>query len=141
MMIWDTTAIWQALAGGLLIGFAASVLLIFNGKIAGISGIVGQALNRSLHGQGWRYAFLIGLIISPLIYGFFKAIPQISITTSDTIIIIAGLLVGIGTRMGNGCTSGHGVCGIARLSLRSIVATVTFMVAGAVTVYILRHMI
>jgi len=141
MMIWDTTAIWYALAGGLLIGFAVSVLFIFNGKIAGISGILGQALSLSFRGQGWRYAFLIGLVISPFVYGFFHTLPDVSIASSNSITIIAGLLVGIGTRMGNGCTSGHGVCGIARFSMRSIVATITFMATGIVTVFIIRHLI
>ncbi len=140
-MIWDTTAIWHALLGGILIGFAVSILLIFNGKIAGISGILGGALNAKFHGQGWRYTFLLGLLLSPVLYGAFSTLPTITISASNTAIVIAGLLVGVGTRMGNGCTSGHGICGIARLSSRSIIATLTFMGFGILTVFILRHLI
>lgn len=140
-MVWNTTAIWSALAGGLLIGLATSILLIFNGKIAGISGILGQSLQRSVQGQGWRYSFLLGLLLSPVVYRFFTPLPSMTISANNTAIIIAGLLVGIGTRMGNGCTSGHGVCGIARLSLRSIIATLTFMCFGMLTVFIIRHVL
>lgn len=141
MMIWDTSAVLNALYGGLLLGFAVSFLYIFNGKLAGISGILGEALSTKLSGQGWRYAFLFGLVLSPIIYGFFLPLPIIKITASNPAIIVAGLLVGIGTRMANGCTSGHGVCGMARFSPRSIIATLVFMGFGILTVLMLRHML
>ena len=141
MMAWDTTSIMDALYGGLLIGLAVSILLIFNGRVAGISGILGQALSTSFRGQGWRYAFLIGLFLSPIIYGFFWVVPNVFMTANNTTIIVAGLLVGIGTQLGNGCTSGHGVCGIARLSKRSVIATITFMCFGMLTVFIIGHVV
>ncbi len=140
-MVWYTSAVLNALYGGLLIGTAVSILLIFNGRIAGISGIIGQTLSVNFRPQAWRLAFIIGLLASPFIYARFLPIPDVTITSNHTIIILAGLLVGFGTRLGNGCTSGHGVCGIARFSLRSIVATMTFIIAGAITVYFLRHII
>jgi len=116
-------------------------LLVFNGKIAGISGILGQSLTLSFRHHLWRYAFLTGLLLSPVIYAAFWTLPSFSITNNSVLIILAGLLVGIGTRMSNGCTSGHGVCGIARFSTRSIIATLTFMPAGMVTVFVMRHLI
>lgn len=139
-MIWDINTALNALYGGLLIGAAISVLIIFSGKIAGISGILGQALSFDMKTQAWRYAFLLGLVISPIIYGFFLPMPAFKLSGNNFMIIVAGLLVGFGTRLGNGCTSGHGVCGVARFSLRSIVATVTFIVFGMLTVYCIRHL-
>lgn len=140
-MIWDITAIFNALLGGLLIGVAVSILLLINGKIAGISGILGQTISINVKANSWRIAFLLGLVISPLVYGLFYPLPSFKLNSNSLTIIAAGLLVGFGTRLGNGCTSGHGVCGIARFSIRSVVATVTFIAFGMLTVYIIRHVI
>jgi uncharacterized membrane protein YedE/YeeE len=131
-----------SLCGGMLIGLSASLLLLCNGKIAGISGIVGGLLNPIQDDTVWRVLFVVGLLVGGLFFSFFS--PQVftfSISRSPGALILAGLLVGIGSRLGNGCTSGHGVCGISRFSVRSIVATVTFMVTGIVTVYIINHLL
>jgi uncharacterized membrane protein YedE/YeeE len=131
---------WSALAGGLLIGLAAALFILLNGRIAGISGILGGLLRPNKGDIGWRIAFIGGLIFAPLIYGVFYALPVIQIDADAGILIGAGLLVGIGTRYGAGCTSGHGVCGISRLSPRSMAATGLFMAAGFITVFMLRHL-
>ena len=126
-----------SLAGGMLIGLSAVMLLLLNGRIAGISGIVG----RLAQGVGWttNLAFVLGLLLGPLIYLLaFDGWPTVEITASWPLIIIAGLLVGFGSRMGSGCTSGHGVLGLARLSPRSMAAVATFLTAGAVAVAVLR---
>lgn len=129
-----------ALAGGLLVGISATLLLWANGRIAGISGIAGGLLSFNRAELSWRLLFLVGLVGGVGIYRLFDgSLPQIALTSSLPILIIGGLLVGIGTRMGGGCTSGHSVCGIARFSTRSIVATITFMVVAAVTVFVVRH--
>lgn len=132
---------WHALAGGLLIGLAAALFILFNGKIAGISGILGGLLRPVKGDVLWRIAFLLGLMISPLVFALFRPLPDVTIDASNVTLVIAGLLVGLGTRYGAGCTSGHGVCGLSRLSLRSLVATLAFMAAGFLTVYIVRHLI
>jgi uncharacterized membrane protein YedE/YeeE len=130
---------WTALAGGLLIGLAASAFVLLNGRIAGISGILGGLL-RPAHGDiAWRVAFLAGLVGAPLVYSLFSVLPEARVDTGNGSLAAAGLLVGLGTRYGAGCTSGHGVCGLSRLSPRSLVATVSFMLAGFVTVFVLRH--
>ena len=131
-----------ALAGGMLIGLASIALMALLGRIAGISGIVGGLLKPSAAEVPWRLAFIAGLIVAPLL--FWAATgnrPEVTIDASTNILIAAGLLVGIGTRIGAGCTSGHGVCGFARVSKRSIVATVTFMAVAIATVAIMRHLI
>ncbi|GFM49869.1 hypothetical protein PSCICL_23930 [Pseudomonas cichorii] len=130
---------WSALAGGLLIGLAASLFVLGNGRITGISGLLASLLQQG-EGRNEKALFIVGLLVSPLIWGLFSAWPAMSFETSWPGLIVAGLLVGIGTRYGSGCTSGHGVCGIARLSPRSMVATVVFMLAGFCTVFILRHL-
>jgi uncharacterized protein len=141
-----------SLAGGLLIGAAAVLLLLGNGRIAGISGIVGglfsglvAALSGGLTGaargdRAWRLAFIAGLFAAPWLWRLAAPLPVPVIAASPVTLIVAGLLVGIGTRYASGCTSGHGVCGIARGSLRSIVATLAFMAAGFATVYVVRHL-
>jgi uncharacterized membrane protein YedE/YeeE len=129
-----------ALAGGLLIGLAAAVFVLFNGRIAGISGILGGLIKPRSGDIGWRLAFTGGLIGAPVIYSLFWRLPDIHIEANPVTLIIAGLIVGFGTRIGSGCTSGHGVCGISRLSPRSIVATFTFMATGFVTVFLVRHL-
>lgn len=132
---------YSALTGGVLIGLAVSLLLLLNGRIAGISGIAGGILPPWRDDIGWRICFLAGLILAPTLYKLLGGQINIQIHTSLPVMAVAGLLVGYGTSLGRGCTSGHGVCGLARLSVRSAAATLTFMLTGAVTVYIVRHLI
>lgn len=132
----------SALAGGVLIGLGAAVLLILNGRLAGVSGIVGTLLRPSGEETGWRIAFIAGLIAGPLAYRLIAGgIPPITIDAPWPILVAGGLLVGFGTNLGSGCTSGHGVCGMARLSPRSVAATVTFMLCAMITVYLARHVV
>ena len=138
---WTSFTPWSAVVGGLIIGVAVSLFVLVNGRIAGISGIVGGLLRPRTGDVVWRFAFVAGLILAPLVYAIATTLPSIDIAASDPTLILAGVLVGIGTRYGAGCTSGHGVCGLSRLSPRSIVATVTFMGAGFATVFVARHMI
>lgn len=139
MIDWIRFTPWAALAGGLLIGLAAAVFVLFNGRIAGISGVLGGLLRPVRGDAGWRMAFLAGLMAAPVLYGLVAALPEVTVDAGEGTLVIAGLLVGVGTRYGAGCTSGHGVCGISRKSPRSLVATAVFMFAGFVTVYIVRH--
>ncbi len=129
----------SASLGGLLIGLATMVLWLANGRIAGISGIVGGLPSARPGDVGWRIAFLAGLIVAPQVYAAFAGTPVVRLDAVVPVILAGGLLVGFGTRLGGGCTSGHGVCGIARLSPRSLVATGLFMAAGIVTVFLTRH--
>jgi uncharacterized protein len=142
---WNAFTPWSALTGGALVGLAAALLVLLNGRVAGISSIVGGLLmpsRTSTQGdRSWRLAFLAGLVATPLLYGMVAAAPTTAINTSWLGLIAAGLLVGLGTRAGAGCTSGHGVCGLSRLSLRSAVATLCFMGAGFATVFVLRHVL
>jgi hypothetical protein len=130
---------WTAAAGGLLIGGAAALLLITNGRVAGISGILGGALVRAPGDRLWRVCFLLGLPLGALAMGVARGGLEIRLPASPTALVIAGLLVGFGTQLGSGCTSGHGVCGMARGSRRSLVATILFMLTGALTVHWVRH--
>ena len=129
-----------ALIGGALLGASAVGYLYVNGRIVGISGMLSQILNLQTVFKSPALWFMLGLIVMPFIYAGFQT-PEIVIDASPWLMVVAGLLVGFGTRLGSGCTSGHGICGMSRLSLRSIVATLTFMLAGFVTVYIMRHVI
>lgn len=138
---WSNFTPWTALAGGALIGLASAIFVLFNGRIAGISGIIGGLIKPRLHDTSWRIAFIAGLVLAPLIWQLFAALPNIQIDTSTSVTIAAGLITGFGTRYGSGCTSGHGVCGISRLSPRSMVATLIFMSFGFLTVYISRHLL
>lgn len=138
---WNNFTPWTALAGGALIGLASAIFVLFNGRIAGITGILGGLLRPKLRDIGWRLAFIIGLIAAPFAWLLFAPLPDIQIEASNTLLALAGLVVGIGTRYGSGCTSGHGVCGISRLSPRSIIATLAFMASGVITVYVARHLI
>src|SRR3954452_7874069 len=138
---WNAFTPWHAAAGGVAIGFAAAMLLLLNGRIAGISGILGSLLKPARGDIGWRVAFLVGLIGAPIVYALFGKVPMPQIDAGYGALIAAGLLVGIGTRYGSGCTSGHGVCGISRLSPRSLAATAVFMLAGFVTVFVFRHLL
>lgn len=138
---WPNFTPWTALAGGALIGLAASMLILLNGRIAGISGILGGLLRPGPGEIAWRAAFLIGLVAAPWLYAVAAPLPAVRMDVSDSMLIAAGLLVGLGTRYGAGCTSGHGVCGLSRLSPRSLAATLAFMAAGFATVYVVRHLI
>lgn len=141
MIDWVNFTPWTSLAGGMLIGLSAAMFLLFNGRIAGISGILGGLLQWPTGDLAWRIAFLLGLVGAPLVYGLFAPLPTVQVDAGAITLVAAGLLVGIGTRYGSGCTSGHGVCGLSRRSPRSLVATVAFMVAGFLTVFIVRHVI
>ena len=132
----------SALIGGGMIGLASVALMLFIGRIAGIAGIVGGLFGSVGSGIGWRLAFVAGLIAGPFVVPLAGgAIPDVTIDAPLPIVVAAGLLVGFGTRLGSGCTSGHGVCGLARLSPRSLVATLSFMAAGAAVVFVFRHLI
>ena len=128
-----------SLIGGLLIGFSTLLMILWLGKIAGISGIVGQLWSAAVGDRAWRLAFVSGLMLAPLLYACWAPLPAVQIVTSTPGLVVAGLLVGFGTRLGSGCTSGHGVCGLSRLSLRSLVATLTFMATAILVVWLLRH--
>ena len=141
MIDWAHFTPWSSLAGGLLIGVATAMFLLFNGRIAGISGILGGLLRPIAGDIGWRLAFVLGLLGAPLVYGLAARTPTVHVDADMSTLVVAGLLVGVGTRYGSGCTSGHGVCGLSRLSPRSMVATASFMLAGFVTVFIVRHLI
>ena len=131
---------YQSLLGGALIGLSASLLLLFDGRIAGISGIAGGFLSRWSRDSLWRILFVVGLVCGPAVFRLISGNwPEITVTTSTFLLAPAGLLVGIGTQLGSGCTSGHGVCGLGRLSLRSFAAVSAFMLAAAVTVALIRH--
>ena len=140
MIDWEHFTPWSSLTGGLLIGAAAAMLLLFNGRIAGVSGILGGLLRPMAGDIGWRMAVVFGLVGAPLVYGLAAPLPSVHVDADMTTLVVAGLLVGVGTRYGSGCTSGHGVCGLSRLSPRSMAATAAFMIAGFVTVFIARHL-
>jgi len=136
------SAYYAPLAGGIMIGLATALLLLATGRIAGISGILGGLLARREGGGdiAWRLSFLAGLVAAPLVYSLFAALPAVQVDAGTGMLIGAGLLVGVGTRYGSGCTSGHGVCGLSRLSPRSLVATLCFMAAGVVIVAVVRSL-
>lgn len=136
---WNAFTPWTALAGGGLIGLAAAMFVLLNGRIAGISGILGGLFRPARSDLGWRVAFLAGLVGAPLVYALLTSLPPLQIDAGYESLLAAGFIVGLGTRYGSGCTSGHGVCGISRLSPRSLVATVAFMLAGFATVFLVRH--
>ncbi|MFN0317504.1 MAG: YeeE/YedE family protein [Burkholderiales bacterium] len=141
---WEHFTPWASLSGGILLGVASAMFILLNGRILGISGILGGLLPPRSGDASWRVALLLGLAASPAVFailapaGFMQA-PRID--AGYGLVALAGLLVGTGTRYGGGCTSGHGVCGMARLSPRSLVATLVFMVAGMATVFVLRHLV
>ena len=141
---WTAFTPWASLGGGLLLGLASALFILLNGRILGISGILGGLLVPRMGDIGWRLAFLLGMGAAPLV---FMALMPAGLVQAPRIdagygaIAVAGLLVGFGTRYGSGCTSGHGVCGMSRMSPRSMVATLTFMAAGFVMVYVVRHAI
>ncbi|SUP49486.1 YeeE/YedE [Vibrio metschnikovii] len=133
---------WYSLFGGMLLGVSATLLLLLNGKVAGISGILGGLLTPKAQDTAWRWLFIIGLVVGG-VFGvrLLAAEVPLQYSSSTGMLIIAGLLVGLGTRLGNGCTSGHGICGIGRLSLRSIVATGIFMLVAGITVFVRLHLL
>ncbi|MFC5519750.1 YeeE/YedE family protein [Polaromonas jejuensis] len=138
---WNAFTPWPALAGGVLIGVAAAMFVLLNGRIAGISGVLGGLLKPVKGDIAWRAAFVLGLVGAPLVYGLFQFPPTPQIDAEYAALVVAGLLVGVGTRYGAGCTSGHGVCGLSRLSPRSLAATLSFMAAGFATVWVIRHLV
>ena len=138
---WGAFTPVSALIGGAIIGVAAALFVVLNGRIAGISGIVGGLLRPQAGDLSWRIAFVAGLVAAPLAYSLFAVLPEVQIDAGYALLVAAGLIVGVGTRYGAGCTSGHGVCGIARMSPRSIVATLAFMGTGFVTVFATRHLL
>lgn len=138
---WVNFTPWSSLAGGLLIGLATAIFLLFNGRIAGVSGVVGGLLRPADGDIAWRIAFIAGIVLAPFAFRLAAPLPSVQIGADTMTLIAAGLLVGLGTRYGAGCTSGHGVCGLSRRSPRSIVATACFMFAGFMTVYAVRHLL
>lgn len=130
---------WMSLLGGMMLGLSATLLLLFNGKIAGISGIVGQIFTGKQGDTAWRILFVVGMIIGGTLSAKWMGIPPATMVVSMPLVLVAGLLVGLGTKWGNGCTSGHGICGMGRLSPRSMVATITFMLVAMMTTYLMLH--
>lgn len=139
MIDWQSFTPVSAFAGGAVIGLATALLLLLAGRIAGISGIVGGLIELRKGDIAWRAAFVSGLLLAPWLWRWFGELPPVRIETGDALLALAGLAVGIGTRYGSGCTSGHGVCGLSRLSPRSMVATLLFMAMGMAVVYVIRH--
>lgn len=140
---WNNFTPWASLAGGILLGLASALFILVNGRILGISGILGGLLTPKRSDAGWRVAFMLGMLAAPATLALMAPPGLVSTPRIDAgyvIVIIAGLLVGYGTRLGSGCTSGHGVCGLSRLSPRSLVATGSFMAAGFAMVYVVRHL-
>ena len=138
---WNAFTPGSALVGGMLVGLAAALFVLLSGRIAGISGVLGGLLIPARRDIAWRVAFILGLVVAPLVYGIFDRVPRPQIDAGTGVLVLAGLLVGVGTRYGSGCTSGHGVCGLSQLSPRSLAATLAFMGAGFVTVFAVRHLL
>lgn len=138
---WNNFTPWASLSGGILLGLASAAFILFNGRILGISGIIGGLLRPKSGDAGWRLSFVLGMLAAPLVYFVVAGPSAVRIDAGWSTLVVAGLLVGVGTRFGSGCTSGHGVCGLSRLSPRSLVATLTFMGTGFVTVYLVRHVL
>lgn len=138
---WTAFTPVTALAGGVLIGVAAGLMMLLSGRIAGISGILGGLLRPVAGESGWRLAFLAGLLAAPLAYALVATLPTLVVEAGYPVLVAAGLLVGAGTRFGAGCTSGHGVCGLSRRSWPSLVATLCFMATGFATVFVVRHLL
>jgi len=138
---WSNFTPWSSLAGGILLGIASALFVLLNGRILGISGIVGGLLQRRSGDSGWRISFILGLLVAPAAWSLLAPPAAARVDAGWLAVVAAGLLVGIGTRYGAGCTSGHGVCGLSRLSPRSLVATLAFMAAGFATVFVVRHLI
>lgn len=138
---WTSFTPWPSLAGGVLIGVAAAMFVLLNGRVAGISGVIGGMFKPAAGDVAWRVAFALGLVAAPAVYALFAQLPAPRIDAGLGALLLAGGLVGVGTRYGSGCTSGHGVCGLSRLSPRSLVATLAFMGAGFATVFVIHHLL
>lgn len=138
---WSAFTPVSALAGGVLIGLSAGLMMMLDGRIAGVSGILGGLLRPVPGERGWRAAFLAGLVAAPAAWGLVAVLPSITVAAGWPVLVAGGLLVGIGTRFASGCTSGHGVCGLSRLSLPSLLATLCFMATGFATVFTVRHLL
>jgi uncharacterized membrane protein YedE/YeeE len=136
---WNHFTPWASLSGGILLGLASALFILVNGRILGISGIVGGLFRPRADDVGWRLSFVLGMLVAPLLYAAVVGLPAVRIDAGWATLLVAGVMVGFGTRYGSGCTSGHGVCGLSRLSPRSLAATLAFMAAGFVTVYLMRH--
>ena len=139
---WAHFTPWTSFGGGMMLGLAAAMFILLNGRILGVSGILAGLLQPKRADAGWRVAFLSGLLAAPLLWLMVSpdGLPPVRIDAGTAALIVAGLAVGLGTRYGSGCTSGHGVCGLSRLSPRSLAATATFMASGFVAVYLIRHL-
>lgn len=138
---WNHFTPWTSLAGGVLLGLASVKLMLLNGRVLGVSGILGHLIRPGMSERGWRLAFIAGLLVAPTVMALVRAPVPVRIEVGWPMVIVAGLLVGWGTMRGSGCTSGHGVCGLSRLSLRSLAATLCFMATGFATVFVLRHLL
>jgi uncharacterized protein len=141
MIDWTHFTPQSALSGGLIIGFATALLWLLNGRIAGISGIAAAASTSVGAERQWRLAFVLGLVLSSWVWLMLAPLPEVVVTSNYQLLALAGLLVGFGARLGSGCTSGHGICGLSRLSGRSLVATVTFMTVAMGTVFVVQHVV
>jgi hypothetical protein len=140
-MDWNHFTPWASLAGGVILGVASALFILLNGRVLGISGILGGLVKPQRGDTGWRIAFVAGLLVAPMLWRLFAQPAEFRIDTGWAVLVVGGLLVGWGTRYGSGCTSGHGVCGLARLSPRSLAATLAFMAAGFATVFVMRHVL
>ena len=138
---WNHFTPWLSLAGGILLGLASALFILVNGRILGISGILGGLFSPKAGDVAWRVAFILGLLTAPLLYAGLRGPWEVRIDAGWGTVVAAGLLVGLGTRYASGCTSGHGVCGLSRLSPRSLVATLSFMASGFIVVYLARHLL
>lgn len=138
---WNHFTPWASLAGGVMLGAASALFILFSGRLLGISGIMGGLLSPRAGDSSWRLAFLAGLLVAPAVWSLFAGPHEFRVAASGSMLLAAGLLVGWGTRYGSGCTSGHGVCGLSRLSPRSLAATLAFMAAGFATVFVVRHLL
>lgn len=136
---WNHFTPWASMAGGILLGLASAIFILVNGRILGISGIVGGLLRPKAGDTGWRIAFVLGMLAAPLLYLLVAGPVPATIDADWGTVVLAGVLVGVGTRFGSGCTSGHGICGLSRLSPRSLAATLAFMGAGFAIVFVMRH--
>lgn len=132
---------WVSLFGGMMLGLSASILLMFNGKIAGISGIVSKIYKGKAGDTSWRLLFVLGMILGGVVTAKWLELAPVAMVVPTPLVLVAGLLVGLGTKLGNGCTSGHGICGIGRLSTRSIAATMTFMAVAMLTTFFMLHVL
>ncbi|MBP9956168.1 MAG: YeeE/YedE family protein [Pseudomonas sp.] len=138
---WASFTPWSALAGGILLGLASGLFVLANGRIAGISGLLGSLFNPKAGGRLDSLLFVLGLLLAPWLWQAFAALPAIEMQVGVPALLLAGLLVGFGARLGAGCTSGHGICGLSRLSPRSLVATLCFMASGFASVFVVRHLL